>query len=153
METSFSVGFCQFLFCLFLRAGNGAGKDGWRGKVVTAKREKTRYAGVTFRMVARLDGYGKERMYYIRYRRGGRGSKEIEEPVGRESESMTASKANRIRAMRATGIEQANTERRKAEEAARLADESRVTVESLWRRYEEANAGKPSVVPDRSYYK
>lgn len=52
METSFSVGFCQFLFCLFLRAGNGAGKDGWRGKVVTAKREKTRYAGVTFRMVA-----------------------------------------------------------------------------------------------------
>ena len=153
METSFSVGFCQFLFCLFLRAGNGAGKDGWRGKVVTAKREKTRYAGVTFRMVARLDGYGKERMYYIRYRRGGRGSKEIEEPVGRESESMTASKANRIRAMRATGIEQANTERRKAEEAARLADESRVTVESLWRRYEEANVGKPSVVPDRSYYK
>ena len=121
--------------------------------MVTAKREKTRYAGVTFRMVARLDGYGKERMYYIRYRRGGRGSKEIEEPVGRESESMTASKANRIRAMRATGIEQANTERRKAEEAARLADESRVTVESLWRRYEEANAGKPSVVPDRSYYK
>lgn len=82
METSFSVGFCQFLFCLFLRAGNGAGKDGWRGKVVTAKREKTRYAGVTFRMVARLDGYGKERMYYIRYRRGGRGSKEIERACG-----------------------------------------------------------------------
>ena len=53
--------------------------------MATAKREKTRYAGVTFRMVVRLDGYGEERMYYIRYRRGGRGSKEIE--VNRNEEN------------------------------------------------------------------
>ncbi|MEI3479551.1 MAG: site-specific integrase [Bilophila sp.] len=118
-----------------------------------AKREKTKYPGVYFRVQERLDGYGEEKAYYVMYRRGGRGAKLIEEPVGRETEGMTAAKANLIRAARITGKEQTNTERRKAEEAARLADERRVTVASLWRRYEEANAGKPSVVPDRSYYK
>lgn len=118
-----------------------------------AKREKTKYPGVYFREQERLDGYGEEKAYYVMYRRGGRGAKLIEEPVGRESEGMTAAKANLIRAARITGKEQANRERRKAEEAARLADESRVTVASLWKRYEEANSGKPSIVPDRSYYK
>ena len=118
-----------------------------------AKREKTKYPGVYFREQERLDGYGEEKAYYVMYRRGGRGAKLIEEPVGRESEGMTAAKANLIRAARITGKEQANRERRKAEEAVRLADESRVTVASLWKRYEEANAGKPSIVPDRSYYK
>ena len=43
-------------------------------------------------MVARLDRYGEERMSYIQYRWGGRGAKEIEESVGRESESIDASK-------------------------------------------------------------
>ena len=118
-----------------------------------AKREKTKYPGVYFRIQERLDGYGEEKAYYVMYRRGGRGAKLIEEPVGRETEGMTAAKANLIRAARITGKEQANTERRKAEEAARLADESRVTVASLWARYREANADKPSIVPDRSYYK
>lgn len=118
-----------------------------------AKREKTKYPGVYFRVQERLDGYGEEKAYYVMYRRGGRGAKLIEEPVGRETEGMTAAKANLIRAARITGKEQANTERRKAEEAARLADESRLTIASLWRRYEEANAEKPSIVPDRSYYK
>ena len=92
--------------------------------MIASKRTKTKYAGVTFRTVDRLNGYGEERMYYIRYRRGGRGSKEIEEPVGRESEGMTAAKANLIRAVRIAGKEQSNTERRAAEEAARLAIES-----------------------------
>ncbi len=120
---------------------------------MAAKRERTKYPGVYFRIQARPDGYGEERAYYIMYRRGGRGAKLIEEPVGRESESMTAAKANLIRAARITGKEQTNTERRKAEEAARLANESRVTIASLWKRYEETNANKPSIVPDRSYYK
>lgn len=82
------------------------------------KRGKTKYPGVTYREKDRLDGAGTERTYYIRYRRGGRGSKEIEEPVGRESEGMTAAKANKIRAMRASGVEQSNSEKRIAAENA-----------------------------------
>ena len=64
-----------------------------------SKRGRTKYPGVTFRWKERLDGSGEERVYYVRYRRGGRGSKEVEEPVGRESEGMTAAKANKIRAL------------------------------------------------------
>lgn len=107
--------------------------------MIASKRTKTKYAGVTFRTVDRLNGYGEERMYYIRYRRGGRGSKEIEEPVGRESEGMTAAKANLIRAVRIAGKEQSNTERRAAEEAARLADESRWPLNRIWETYKAAH--------------
>lgn len=45
------------------------------------KREKTKYPGITFREIPRLDGHGTEKMYYVRYRRGGRGSPETEEPL------------------------------------------------------------------------
>lgn len=91
-------------------------------------------------MVARLDRYGEERMSYIQYRWGGRGAKEIEESVGRESESIAASMRNDIRTMRTAGIEQADTERRRRRRSAHLANESRITVASLVKRYEEANA-------------
>ena len=90
---------------------------------MATKREKTKYPGVYYRLQERLDGYGQEKAYYVMYRRGGRAAKLIEEPVGRESEGMTAAKANLIRAVRIAGKEQSNTERRAAEEAARLADD------------------------------
>lgn len=109
---------------------------------MATKREKTRYPGVYYRLQERLDGYGQEKAYYVIYRRGGRGAKTIEEPVGRESEGMTAAKANRIRAARIVGKEQSNTERRKAEEAARLADESRWTIAKLWGLYQEYHPPK-----------
>ena len=71
-----------------------AGKDDWSAKwqQPRGKRYVTR---ASFWMVARLDRYGEERMSYIQYRWGGRGTKEIEEPVGRESESIAASKEKR----------------------------------------------------------
>lgn len=69
-----------------------------------------KYAGVYWHMVKRLDGMGLERMYYVRYRLGGRGSKEIKEPVGRASEGMTEAKANLERAARMTGKKQSNKE-------------------------------------------
>lgn len=109
---------------------------------MAAKREKTKYPGVYYRLQERLDGYGEEKAYYVMYRRGGRGAKLIEEPVGRESEGMTAAKANRIRASRIAGKEQSNTERRAAEEAARLADESRWTIAKLWGLYQECHPPK-----------
>ena len=117
-----------------------------------SKRGRTKYPGVTFRWKERLDGSGEERMYYVRYRRGGRGSKEIEEPVGRESEGMTAAKANKIRAMRAAGVEQSNTERRAEDEAARLSGNGPLTFARLWMLYQDVNSGKTSIVADASRY-
>jgi len=117
-----------------------------------SKRGRTKYPGITFREKERLDGSGEERVYYIRYRRGGRGSKEIEEPVGRESEGMTAAKANKIRAMRAAGVEQSNTERRAEAEAAKLSGNGPLTFARLWMIYQEVNDGKSSMVADASRY-
>ena len=117
-----------------------------------SKRGRTKYPGVTFRWKERLDGSGEERVYYVRYRRGGRGSKEVEEPVGRESEGMTAAKANKIRAMRAAGVEQSNTERRAEDEAARLSGNGPLTFARLWMLYQDVNSGKTSIVADASRY-
>ena len=117
-----------------------------------SKRGRTKYPGVTFRWKERLDGSGDERVYYIRYRRGGRGFKEIEEPIGRESEGMTAAKANKIRAMRAAGVEQSNTERRAEDEAARLSGNGPLTFARLWMLYQDVNSGKTSIVADASRY-
>ncbi len=110
-----------------------------------AKREKTKYPGVTFRLQEKLDGSGPERMYYIRYRRGGRGSRLIEEPIGTESEGMTAAKANVIRAARAAGKERSNTERRKDVEREKLAAGGQLTVYRLWELYSEAKQDKVTI--------
>lgn len=118
-----------------------------------AKRCKTKYPGITFREQERLDGSGSERMYYIRYRRGGRGSKEIEEPVGRESEGMTAAKANKIRAMRAAGVEQSNTEKREAVEAEKAFAGGPPTIFRLWEIYAEHHKDIPTAKTDRSFIK
>lgn len=101
------------------------------------KRERTKYPGVFYREQERLDGLGAERMYYIRYRRGGRDSKQIEEPCGRETEGMTAAKANAIRALRMTAREETNKERRQAQEEARKKDNEPLTLAHLWKLYQE----------------
>ncbi|MCR5812884.1 MAG: site-specific integrase [Desulfovibrio sp.] len=107
------------------------------------KREKTKYPGVTYREQERLDGKGMEKMYYIRYRRGGRGSKETEEPCGRETEGMTAAKANAIRAMRMTAKEETNKERRQAQEIERQKGDGPLTLGRLWEIYSKTLEDKP----------
>ncbi|CAK7044447.1 MAG: Tyrosine recombinase XerC [Desulfovibrio sp.] len=117
------------------------------------KREKTRYQGVYFYLKKRLDSDVLEKSYYIMYRQGGRGSKLIEEPVGRESEGMTAAKAAHIRADRARGLELPNAEKRKAEEAARLADASRPTIDRLWTLYRDSRPDRKRWETDESRYR
>ena len=51
------------------------------------------------------------------YRRGGRESKLIKEPVGKASQGMTPAKANLIRAERMSNKELCNTELRKKHQA------------------------------------
>ena len=123
--------------------------------MAAAKRGKTKYPGVFFRLQSRLDGLGEERQYYIIYRRAGEGrsGKLIEEPIGRESEGMSAAKANRIRALRASGSEKSNTERRAAAEAAQFTEGGPLTFSRLWLLYHEVNASKPSAKGDAFRYR
>lgn len=77
-------------------------------KMGSSKREKSaKYPGVYWRQ----DSSG-EKMYYIRYRTGGRGSKEIEEPVGKSSAGMTEARASQARAARISGKTLSNKEHR-----------------------------------------
>lgn len=111
--------------------------------------EKTSYAGVTYRVNQRTG----ERTYYIRYRRGGRGSKETCEPVGKSGAGMTAAKAARIRADRIRGKEASNKEQRQAAKLARERGPGPMTLDRLWELYQEANAGKASLKGDQFRYK
>ena len=109
-----------------------------------AQHHKTQYPGVTYILVSRLVGSGQERMYYIRYRRGGRGTPEIREPVGRESADWTPRKVAQVREDRARGKEASNVERRHAREMARLAEQAKPTIARLWDAYKDSN-------PDRNW--
>lgn len=98
----------------------------------TGKLVATAYPGV----FARVNKQG-EKSFYIRYRTGGRGSKEIREPVGKASAGMTAAKASRIRAARINGKEDSNHERRRKEDEKKRKAE-RWTIARLWVAYLEA---------------
>ncbi len=95
--------------------------------------EKTSYPGVS----TYTDDSG-QKTFYIRYRRGGRGTPQKNEPVGKASEGMTAKKASLIRADRMRGA-LSNSERRKKDTAAKETASIRWTLENLWEAYKEAH--------------
>lgn len=112
------------------------------------KRETSKkYPGVYWR----LDETTGERVYYIRYRRGGRGSKLVDEPVGKSSAAMTEAKAAQVRVLRMTGKDQPNTERRAQEKAVKEAEAGRWTVQKIWDEYDKAHKDRSCAKPDRSY--
>lgn len=65
-----------------------------QSEIVSQKRIKTDYPGVSYRVRNRRDGGGSDRVFYGRYKRHGRRYEEI---LGRSSEGMTAAKASRVR--------------------------------------------------------
>lgn len=111
-----------------------------------------RYAGVYWRIVKRLDGLGTERMYYIIYRRGGRGSKKIEEPIGRASEGMTEALANRERAARISG-KSSNVEKRIEAENEKNVGNEHPTLNMLWEMYHDDHTQNRSIKDSDGRYK
>ena len=112
-----------------------------------AKREKsTRYPGVYWR----IDSSAGEKTYYIRYRLGGRGSKEVEEPVGKSSAGMTEAKASIIRADRMRGKEATNKERRRNQTSQ---DPESFTLRMAWEAYSEINSQRALYQTDRCLLK
>ena len=74
------------------------------------KRFKTKYPGVYYIEGISVGSGKRERIYYIRYRRGG---KEFDEKCGRQfQDDMTPAKAARIRVEKIDGKKQSNTEKR-----------------------------------------
>ncbi len=88
--------------------------------MASPKYQATKYVGVTF--VERKE----DKIFYIRYRRGGRDTKPFFEPVGKASQGMTPVKANLIRSDRMAGKELSNTERREEIKA------QKATLEKLY---------------------
>lgn len=106
------------------------------------KRKKSaRYPGVYWR--ESRDG---EKTYYIRYRTGGTGSQQIEEPVGKSSAGMTEAKAANIRSNRITGKAPSNSARREILNADKRQN---FKLKDAWDAYEARTQGRPLYRTDK----
>ncbi|MCI5139558.1 MAG: site-specific integrase, partial [Candidatus Electrothrix sp. AR1] len=107
------------------------------------KRVKTKYPGVYYIEGEAIGRTGKERIYYIFYRKEG---KQVEEKAGRQyQDDMTPARAAGIRTERIEGKQKTNRDERKAAEAIK----HRWTVGRLWEAYRAQLPGKGSKT-DRS---
>ena len=113
------------------------------------ERFKTKYPGVYY---IEADGArGKEKIYYIFYRRNG---KQIEEKAGCQyADAMTEAQAAGIRSDRMRGKELPNTEKRKAEKAAKKAIEEAWTLSLLWDEYEKQQPDSKAIKTDKGRFK
>jgi integrase len=114
------------------------------------KRHKTSYPGVFYREVDRLGGSGKERVYYIVFKKG---SKVYEEKVGRQFvDDMIPARAAKIRAERLEGKRLSRKEERAAREAEKQAVANRWTFNRLWEEYKARRPGLKGIVTDKNRY-
>ena len=98
-----------------------------------AKRYKTKYPGVFYREAQRIGSRGKERVFYIVFKRDG---KVIEEKVGRQyADNMTEAKAAIIRGERVEGKRQSRREIREESEAKKKTEAENWTIDRLWEHY------------------
>ena len=92
---------------------------------------------------------GRERIYYIRYRKQG---KLTEEKAGFQfTDDMTPAKANQIRASRIKGS-LSNAEKRKQAKATKQAEADKMTIASLWAEYKANKADSKAINTDEGRY-
>ena len=103
------------------------GSDLFYRGYTSVKREKTKYPAVFY-----IKSKGDDRTFYIRYYKL---DKRIEEKIGRQSQGMTAAKANQIRTQRIQGKAVSNQERREIQEEEKRKEEKRWTFDRLWMEY------------------
>ena len=96
------------------------------------KRFKTKYAGV-FYLESVSAQKKSEKIYYIRYRKGG---KMVEEKAGRQyQDDMTPARAAGIRAQKIDGKKETNQGKRDAELTRKAAESGKYTIDRLWQEY------------------
>ena len=116
-----------------------------------SKRIKTNYPGVFYREARRIGGRGKERVYYIVFKKNG---KVHEEKVGRQyADAMTPAQAARMRSARIEGKRLSLKELREAQERRRRAEANKWTIDRLWDRYRRQRGDYATLRSDKSNYK
>jgi integrase len=106
------------------------------------KRHATKYPGVFYREAQRIGGPGKERVFYIVFKRDG---KVFEEKVGRQyADNMTPATASRIRAERIENRRPSRKEIREERKAVKW------TVGALWKHYLETRPDLKGMQRDSS---
>ena len=99
--------------------------------MASRQRQWTGYPGVYFVEKLQKKGGGKERVYYVVYRKGGR---QVEEKVGHQyRDAMTPVRASRIRG-----------ERIESHVTCELPKKQGYTLDQLWSLYREINGDKAS---------
>jgi integrase len=113
-------------------------------------RIKTNYPGVFF-VEGTSPATGKpEKIFYIRYRKGG---KMIEEKAGRQTQDdMTPARASALRAERVQGKQPSRQEAREQQEAAKKAEAARWTITKLWEEYSVQKHDSKGLKVDRGRY-
>jgi integrase len=111
------------------------------------KRHAAGYPGVFYRLADRISGRGKERVYYVRYKKDG---KLLEEKVGRQyADDMSPAKANRIRSALIDGKRLSRPEKR---EAAKAVTEA-WTIKKIWDEYKKNHADLKGLVQDECRFR
>jgi integrase len=109
------------------------------------KRHPTKYPGVFYREADRIGKPGKERVYYIVFKKDG---KVIEEKAGRQyADAMTEAKAALIRAERIENKRPSPKQVREKRKAIKW------TLNELWISYCEINAGNKGLVHEKNRWK
>ena len=114
------------------------------------KRIRTTYPGVFF-IEGTSPANGKpEKIFYIRYRKGG---KLIEEKAGRQfQDDMTPARAAMLRAERVQGKTPSRQETRELREAVKTAEAARWTIDRLWQEYSAQKHDSKGLKVDRGRY-
>ena len=113
-----------------------------------AKRCKTKYTGVFYRIRQRIGGPGEERVYYAVYKK--KDGKVCETKIGRQyKDAMTPSRASHIRAEIVEGKRLTQKEMRLQKEA----EAGRWTFDRLWAEYKAQKTVYKGKGPDQNRYK
>ena len=113
-------------------------------------RHKTDYPGVYYRLAKRIGGMGTEKVFYYKFKQGG---KNIEEKAGREfADNMTAAKTATKRGMRIEGKLPSPKEERDKKKAIQKAASNKWTIDRLWNEYASQKEDNKSFKTDQGRY-
>ena len=116
----------------------------------TMKRYKTKYPGVNYIIGTSIHNGKEERIYYFRYRKDG---KQIEEKAGRQfQDDMTPARAAKLRALRLSGEQLSNKERREVQRSQKKENENCWTMNRLFNLFIDSKSHLKSLKDDRIRY-
>ncbi|MDD4358021.1 MAG: hypothetical protein PHN98_12330, partial [Smithellaceae bacterium] len=111
------------------------------------KRFKTEYPGVFYRNADRIGGKGKEKVFYVVFKKN---NKTHEEKAGRQhKDDMTAAKAARARASLIEGNRKSRPEIR----AEKKAVSEIMTINKIWDMYKENHSQLKGIAQDESRFR